>query len=44
MGYEESYIQEKIIKNFNAQTKADLELAEQKTKKVKSRVKNIKRI
>ena len=34
MGYEESYIQEKIIKNFNAQTKADLELAEQKTKKL----------
>ena len=34
MGYEESYIQEKIIKNFTIQTQAELELAEQKNKKL----------
>lgn len=34
MGYDESYIQEKIIKNFNSQTQTDLELAEQKSKKI----------
>ena len=34
MGYEESYIQEKIIKNFNTQTQLDLELAELKTKRI----------
>ena len=34
MGYEESYIQEKIIKNFSIQTQTELELAEQKNKKL----------
>ena len=34
MGYDESYIQEKIIKNFNQQTLIELESAEQKSKKL----------
>jgi hypothetical protein len=34
MGYDELYIQEKIIKNFNSQTQLDLEIAEQKSKKI----------
>lgn len=34
MGYEETYIQERIIKNFTTQTQLDLELAEQKNKKL----------
>ena len=34
MGYDESYIQEKIIKNFNQQTLLELESAEQKSKKL----------
>ena len=34
MGYDELYIQEKIIKNFNSQTKLELESAEQKSKKI----------
>ena len=32
MGYEESYIQEKIIKHFSSKTKLDLELADEKNK------------
>ena len=34
MGYDESYIQEKIIKNFDSQTQIELELAEQKSRKL----------
>ena len=34
MGYDESYIQEKIIKNFDSKTLQELELAEQKSKKI----------
>ena len=42
MGYEESYIQEKIIKNFNTQTQLDLELAELKTKRINPESKILK--
>ena len=39
MGYDESYIQEKIIKNFNSQTQIELESAEQKSKKLNPEIK-----
>jgi hypothetical protein len=39
MGYDESYIQEKIIKNFDSQTQIELELAEQKSKKLNPEIK-----
>ena len=42
MGYDESYIQEKIIKNFDSQTQIELELAEQKSKKLNPEIKILK--